>query len=73
MSKQVLNGEDSREKLIKGINTITDSVKVTLGAKGRNVMIQREFSFPHITKDGVTVARSISLKDPVEDMGAQLI
>lgn len=73
MSKQVLKGEDSREKLINGINIISDAVKVTLGAKGRNVMIQKEYSFPHITKDGVTVARSISLKDGVEDMGAQLI
>lgn len=73
MSKKIIRGSEAREKLLKGINEVADTVKVTLGAKGRNVVIQSEYSAPHITKDGVTVARSISLEDPVENMGAEMI
>jgi chaperonin GroEL len=64
---------DAREKLLKGVNTLADAVKVTLGPKGRNVVIQKQFGHPHITKDGVTVAKEITLEDQTENMGAQII
>lgn len=73
MTKNVDFGSDARKKLTKGVNTVADAVKVTLGAKGRNVIIQDGVFAPHITKDGVTVARSIVLEDPIENMGASLI
>ena len=73
MSKDILFGDDARSKMLKGINTVANAVKVTLGPKGRNVVIDREHDLPHITKDGVTVAKSISLSDKFEHMGAQLI
>jgi chaperonin GroEL len=60
-------------KMIAGVNVLADAVKVTLGPKGRNVVIDRSFGAPHITKDGVTVAKEISLKDKFENMGAQLV
>src|SRR5687767_11485989 len=66
-------GANARKALIKGINTVGDAVKVTMGAKGRNVIIQNFYNGPHITKDGVTVARAINLSDPIEKMGQQLI
>ena len=66
-------GQESRSKLVKGVNTLADAVKVTLGPKGRNVVIQREFGAPHITKDGVTVAREVFLKDPLEDSGVRMV
>lgn len=72
MSKQILFGEDAKSKLQKGVNVLANAVKVTLGAKGRNVAIAREYNLPHVTKDGVTVARSIELSDPVEDMGVKM-
>ena len=72
-AKSVQFGSTSREKLVAGVNTLADAVKVTLGPKGRNVVIQRAFGGPHVTKDGVTVAKEIELKDPLENMGAQMV
>jgi chaperonin GroEL len=72
-AKSVKFGNDSREKLVNGVNVLADAVKVTLGPKGRNVVIQKSFGAPHVTKDGVTVAKEIELKDPVENMGAQMV
>ena len=73
MSKQVTFGAESRAKLVKGVNILADAVKTTLGPRGRNVIMQRPFGSPHITKDGVTVAREIQLPDLIEDMGAQAV
>jgi len=73
MSRDIQFGDDSRSKIIKGVDTLANAVKVTLGPKGRNVIIQQPFKPPHVTKDGVTVAREVFLKDPVEDMGAQMV
>jgi chaperonin GroEL len=72
-AKSVKFGNDSRTKLVQGVNILADAVKVTLGPKGRNVVIQKSYGAPHVTKDGVTVAREIELKDPVENMGAQMV
>ena len=73
MAKDVQFGDDSRSKIIKGVDILANAVRTTLGPKGRNVIIQQPFKPPHVTKDGVTVAREIFLKDPVEDMGAQMV
>ena len=73
MAKSVKFGAASREKLITGVNTLANAVKVTLGPKGRNVVIQKSFGSPVVTKDGVTVAKEIELADPVENMGAQMV
>ena len=72
-AKSVKFGKNSRELLVNGVNTLADAVKVTLGPKGRNVVIQRSFGSPVVTKDGVSVAKEIELKDPVENMGAQMV
>jgi chaperonin GroEL len=72
-AKSIRFGEDSRSKLVNGVNILADAVKVTLGPKGRNVVIQKSFGAPHVTKDGVTVAKEVELKDPVENMGAQMV
>lgn len=72
-AKQVLFGDDARTRLVRGVNILADAVKVTLGPKGRNVVLSRGFGGPLVTKDGVTVAKEIDLKDKVEDMGAQLV
>ena len=72
-AKDVKFGNSARSKMIAGVNVLADAVKVTLGPKGRNVVIDRSFGAPHITKDGVTVAKEISLKDKFENMGAQLV
>lgn len=72
-AKDVKFGDSARSKMIAGVNTLADAVKVTLGPKGRNVVIDRSFGAPHITKDGVTVAKEITLKDKFENMGAQLV
>ncbi len=72
-AKTVSFGNDSRNSLVKGVNTLADAVKVTLGPKGRNVVIQRAYGAPHITKDGVSVAREVEIKDPLENMGAQMV
>src|SRR5881409_442499 len=73
MAKQIIHGEDSRQAILRGINTLADAVKVTLGPKGRNVVLDKKFGSPLITKDGVTVAKEIDLKDPLENMGAQML
>jgi chaperonin GroEL len=73
MAKQILHGEESRQSILRGVNILADAVKVTLGPKGRNVVIEKKFGSPLITKDGVTVAKEIELKDPLENMGAQMV
>jgi chaperonin GroEL len=73
MAKDILFNTEARNKLRKGVDTIADAVKVTLGPKGRNVIIDKKFGAPIVTKDGVTVAKDIELKDPIENMGAQLV
>jgi chaperonin GroEL len=73
MAKQILHGEDSRQAILRGVNTLANAVKVTLGPKGRNVVIEKKFGSPTITKDGVTVAKEIELADTLENMGAQMV
>jgi chaperonin GroEL len=73
MSKKIHFDTTAREKLKKGVDTLADAVKVTLGPKGRNVILDKKFGAPAVTKDGVTVAKDIELKDPIENMGAQLV
>jgi len=73
MAKKILFDTEARDKLKKGIDTLADAVKVTLGPKGKNVILDKKFGSPAITKDGVTVAKEIDLKDPIENMGAQLV
>ncbi len=73
MAKQVIHGEESRAAILRGVNQLADAVKVTLGPKGRNVVIDKKFGSPTITKDGVTVAKEIELQDPLENMGAQMV
>ncbi len=73
MAKQVVHGEESRSAILRGINQLADAVKITLGPKGRNVVIDKKFGSPTITKDGVTVAKEIELKDALENMGAQMV
>lgn len=73
MAKQIIHGEDSRQAILRGVNKLADAVKVTLGPKGRNVVIEKKFGAPTITKDGVSVAKEIDLKDPLENMGAQMV
>ena len=72
-AKKVSFKEDSRKALVRGINKVADAVKVTLGPKGRNVVLERNYGAPEIVNDGVTIAREISLADPEEDVGAKLI
>ena len=73
MSKQIKYGEDARKKLLDGVNKLADTVKVTLGPKGRNVVLDKSFGAPLITNDGVTIAKEIELDDPYENMGARLV
>jgi chaperonin GroEL len=73
MAKQIVHGEESRQAILRGVNILADAVKVTLGPKGRNVVIEKKFGSPTITKDGVTVAKEIELKDSLENMGAQMV
>jgi chaperonin GroEL len=73
MAKQIVYGEKSRQKIIEGVNQLANAVKVTLGPKGRNVVLDKKFGTPTITKDGVTVAKEIELQDPLENMGAQMV
>src|SRR6202162_530324 len=73
MAKQIIYGEESRQAILRGVNQLADAVKVTLGPKGRNVVLDKKFGSPTITKDGVTVAKEIELKDPLENMGAQMV
>src|SRR5205814_854513 len=72
-AKQIIYSENSRQAILRGVNQLADAVKVTLGPKGRNVVLEKKFGGPSITKDGVTVAKEIELKDPLENMGAQMV
>jgi chaperonin GroEL len=73
MAKQIVYADNSRQAILRGVNQLADAVKVTLGPKGRNVVLEKKFGGPNITKDGVTVAKEIELKDPLENMGAQMV
>jgi chaperonin GroEL len=73
MAKQITYGDESRQSILRGVNRLADAVKVTLGPKGRNVVLDKKFGSPLITKDGVTVAKEIELKEPLENMGAQMV
>ena len=73
MAKQIVTGENSRQAILRGVNALADAVKITLGPKGRNAVIEKKFGAPIITKDGVTVAKEIELQDPLENMGAQMV
>ena len=73
MAKQIITGENSRQWILRGVNILADAVKITLGPKGRNCVIEKKFGAPVITKDGVTVAKEIELQDPLENMGAQMV
>src|SRR5579883_1385460 len=73
MAKQIIFDERARRALERGINTAADTVKITLGPKGRNVVLEKKFGAPNVTNDGVTIARDIELDDPFENMGAQLL
>ena len=72
-AKQIVYSEDSRQAILRGVNHLANAVKVTLGPKGRNVVLEKKFGGPTITKDGVTVAKEVELKDPLENMGAQMV
>src|SRR5467141_2565408 len=73
MARQIVYGEESRQIMLRGVNQLADAVMVTLGPRGRNVLLSTSFGAPTITKDGVTVAKEIDLKDPLENMGAQMV
>src|SRR5271167_1744276 len=73
MAKQITYGDESRQSILRGVNQLANAVKVTLGPKGRNVVLDKKFGSPTITKDGVTVAKEIELPDPLENMGAQMV
>jgi len=73
MAKQITHGGESRAAILRGVNQLADTVKITLGPKGRNVVLDKKYGSPTITKDGVTVAKEIELKDPMENMGAQMV
>ena len=72
-AKEVRFGDDARSRMVKGINILANAVKVTLGPKGRNVVLEKSFGAPTVTKDGVSVAKEIELEDKFENMGAQLV
>ena len=72
-AKEVRFGEDARSRILKGVNTLANAVKVTLGPKGRNVVIEKSFGVPTVTKDGVSVAKEIELADKYENIGAQIV
>src|SRR6187399_2749367 len=73
MAKQIMYGDESRQGILRGVNSLANAVKVTLGPRGRNVILGKSYGSPTITKDGVTVAREIELKDALENMGAQMV
>src|SRR2546429_10022261 len=73
MAKQITHGEEGRAAILRGVNQLADAVKITLGPKGRNVVLGKAYGSPTITKDGVTVAKEIELKDAMENMGAQMV
>src|SRR5215467_2829907 len=72
-AKQIVHGEQSRQAILRGVNQLANAVKITLGPRGRNVVLDKKFGSPTITKDGVTVAKEIELKEPLENMGAQMV
>ncbi|HNO12210.1 MAG TPA: TCP-1/cpn60 chaperonin family protein, partial [bacterium] len=72
-AKEIVFDVDARSKLKRGVDVLADAVKVTLGPQGRNVLIDKKFGAPTVTKDGVTVAKEIELEDPIENMGAQMV
>src|SRR5579884_3660756 len=72
-AKKIILGEDSRQSILRGVNALADTVKITLGPKGRNVVLEKKFGSPTITKDGVTVAKEIELPEPLENLGAQMV
>ncbi|MEE0899691.1 MAG: TCP-1/cpn60 chaperonin family protein, partial [Bacteroidales bacterium] len=73
MAKNIIFNTEAREQLRLGVDALANAVKVTLGPKGRNVIIDKKFGAPHITKDGVSVAKEVELEDPIQNMGAQLV
>src|SRR5205807_5039823 len=73
MAKQIVYSEASRQAILRGVNQLADAVKVTLGPRGRNVVLEKKYGGPTITKDGVTVAKEVELKDPFENTGAQMV
>jgi chaperonin GroEL len=73
MAKQIVYGDSSRQGILRGVNSLANAVRVTLGPKGRNVILDKTYGSPTITKDGVTVAKEIALKDALENMGAQMV
>src|SRR4029453_4454641 len=73
MAKQITYGDESRQAILRGVNRLADAVEVTLGPKGRNVVLDKKFGSPIITKDGVTVAKEVDLKDPGENLGARMV
>ena len=73
MAKEILFSETARAKILKGVNTLADAVKITMGPKGRNVVIEKSFGSPNVTKDGVTVAKEIELEGRFANMGAQMV
>src|SRR5512137_2188019 len=73
MAKDIYFGEEARKKLLSGVDQLANTVKITLGPKGRNVLLEKKFGGPLITNDGVTIAKEIELADPAENMGAQLV
>ena len=73
MAKDVIFGNSARQRMLNGVNILADAVKATLGPKGRNVILDKSFGAPTVTKDGVSVAKEIQLKDKIENMGAQMI
>ena len=73
MAKEIVYGEESRASLIKGINAVADAVRVTLGPKGKNVIIDKEYGDPQIINDGISIAKEVELEDPIENAGAKLI
>src|SRR5881628_898754 len=73
MSKQITYGDESRQSILRGVNRLADAVRVTLGPRGRNVVLDKKYGAPLITKDGVTVAKEIELKEPLENLGAQMV
>ncbi|MFP6711217.1 MAG: TCP-1/cpn60 chaperonin family protein, partial [Rhodospirillales bacterium] len=73
MAKEVIFGAEARAKMLAGVDILADAVKITLGPKGRNVVLDKSFGAPRITKDGVTVAKEIELEDKFENMGAQMV
>src|SRR6187399_2194099 len=73
MAKRIVYGDEARQAVLRGVNKLSDAVKATLGPRGRNVVLEKKYGSPLITKDGVTVAKEIDLKDTLENMGAQML